>query len=170
MKNFEIIDRYLHRKMSEEEQESFQQQITTDKELAREVKLQELEESTLEELAIAHLKGRIQGLQPEKTTSPNKKKPPRNFWLGILISVLLVIVLISVLRPNLNQGTSVKQQDAIENHEKSEPAIENAKNAPPTKEEKSPINSTQQKSSPIAMVTTPWRTASAIGQCRTQPR
>ncbi len=115
MKNFDRIDRFLKNRMSEAERQSFLNEMAADKELARETKLQQLEEAVLEDQAVLDLKKRIRSLQenpaPESPKGPSGK--PRRFriWPWLLVVVATIAIWQYMIRDPVDPGNFMQNQD-----------------------------------------------------------
>ncbi|HMQ86289.1 MAG TPA: hypothetical protein PKB07_01795 [Flavilitoribacter sp.] len=118
MKNFDRIDRFLKNEMSEKERQSFLREMAADKELARETKLQQLEEAVLEDQAVLDLKKRIRSLQenpaPESPKGPSGK--PRRFriWPWLLVVVATIVIWQYMIHDPVDPGNFMQNQDTGE--------------------------------------------------------
>jgi len=97
MKNFDKIDRYLNGEMTTGGQDAFKNEAANDRELRRELYLQQSEEAALERLAAKQLKERLKELGE---TSARKKRLPRNLGLGIIAIIFVGAMLYRVLIPS----------------------------------------------------------------------
>lgn len=118
MKNFDRIDRFLKNRMSEAERQSFLNEMAADKELARETKLQQLEEAVLEDQAVLDLKKRIRSLQenpaPESPKGPSGK--PRRFRIWPWLLGLGLVAAILILQPKIRNLDS-RPENTLQNQD-----------------------------------------------------
>lgn len=102
MKNFQLIQKYLNLTLSNEEISQFNKRLENDPGFKKEFYLQQLENNSLETLAVDKIKDEFRNLKPQENRSLKWK------WLLFLLALLLITIYI------INKG-SESQKATITN-------------------------------------------------------
>lgn len=88
-KLFDTIERYLNGSLPEAERKSFEQRLSKDPELSKQVSLQRVERETMEFLVAEDLKKKLTLWGEHHSPNPPQLKLSKSLWKSIIILLLI---------------------------------------------------------------------------------